>query len=113
MSRHDIAEILLQLALNTNQSINQSINTQTTNVWRLTIYLLYLITMKYNYIEYQSFKYWCIFFYLVVICTTIKSHQSNQTRSTTWRTCLGCKYSSYCLWFCNLQYIYMYSLSRL
>jgi hypothetical protein len=38
--------------------------------------------------------YLCIVF-IAVICITIKSHQSNQTHSTTWRTFIGCKYSSY------------------
>ena len=71
---------------------------QTMNSWRLTKSLLYFIqyvTLKYNYIEYQSFKYWCIFFYLTVICIPIKSHQSNQIYSTTLQSFIGCEYSSY------------------
>jgi hypothetical protein len=36
--------------------------------------------------------YLCIDF-IAVICITIKSHQSNQTCSTTWRTFICCKYS--------------------
>jgi hypothetical protein len=32
--------------------------------------------------------------YLTVICIPIQSHQSNQARSTTWRTSNGCNYSS-------------------
>ena len=35
-----------------------------------------------------------IFFYLPAIWMTIKSHQSSQTRSTTWRIFMSCKYSS-------------------
>jgi hypothetical protein len=35
-ARHDIAEILPMLALNTNQSINQSINQQFGNIRTLT-----------------------------------------------------------------------------
>jgi hypothetical protein len=56
--------------------------------------------------------YLCIDF-IADICITIKSHQSNQTRSTTWRILIGCKYSSYFIPFCNLQYMYMYNLFRL
>jgi hypothetical protein len=56
--------------------------------------------------------YLCIVF-IAVICITIKSHQSNQTHSTTWRTFIGCKYSSYFIPFCNLQNMYMYNLIRL
>jgi hypothetical protein len=56
--------------------------------------------------------YLCIDF-IADICITIKSHQSNQTRSTTWQTLKGCKYSSYFIPFCNLQYMYMYNLFRL
>ena len=55
--------------------------------------------------------YLCIVF-IAVICIPIKSHQSNQTRSTTW-TFIGCKYSSYFIPFCNLQNMYMYNLSSL
>jgi hypothetical protein len=56
--------------------------------------------------------YLCIDF-IAVICIPIKSHQSNQTRSTTWRTLIGCKYSSYFIPFCNLQCMYMYNVFRL
>ena len=42
-----------------------------------------------------------------------KSHQSNQTRSTTWRTLIGCKDSSYFIPCTNLQYMYLYNLFRL
>ena len=74
---------------------------QIRNVWRLTTYLFNFIQdilLKYTNTRYQSFKYWLyllISFYLAAICITIKSHQSNQTRSTTWRTFMICKYSSY------------------
>jgi len=71
---------------------------QDMNGWRHTKSLLYFIqyvTLKYNYIEYHSFKYWCIFFYLTVIYIPIKSQQSNQTRSTTLQSFIGCEYSSY------------------
>jgi hypothetical protein len=56
--------------------------------------------------------YLCIFF-IAVIWIIIKSHQSNPTRSTTWRTFISCKYSSYFIPFCNLQNMYMYNLFRL
>jgi ABC-type multidrug transport system fused ATPase/permease subunit len=52
-------------------------------------------------------------FYLTVIWVTIKSHQSNQTRSTTWWTLINCEYSCYFIPFYNLQYMYMYYLSSL
>jgi len=56
--------------------------------------------------------YLCIVF-IAAICIPIKLHQLNQTRSTTWRTFIGCKYSSYFISFCNLQYMYMYNLYSL
>ena len=56
--------------------------------------------------------YLCIDF-IAVICIPIKSHQSNQTCSTTWRTLIGCKYSSYFIPFCNLQCMHMYNVFRL
>jgi len=56
--------------------------------------------------------YLCIVF-IADICITIKSHQSNQTRSTTWQILKSCKYSSYFIPFCNLQNMYMYDLSSL
>ena len=49
--------------------------------------------------------YLCIVF-ITGYCIKIELHQSNQTRSTTFRTLLGCKYSSYFIPFCNLQYMY-------
>jgi len=55
--------------------------------------------------------YLCILF-IAGICSTIKSHQSNQTCSTTWPTFMGCKYSSYFIPCCNLQYMYMYNVFR-
>jgi hypothetical protein len=56
--------------------------------------------------------YLCIDF-IADICITIKSHQSNQTRSTTWQSFISCNYSFYFIPFCNLQYMYMYNLFRL
>jgi hypothetical protein len=49
--------------------------------------------------------YLCIVF-ITGICMKIELHQSNQTRSTTFWTLNGCKYSSYFIPFCNLQYMY-------
>jgi hypothetical protein len=40
------------------------------------------------------YVYLIICFYLAIICIPIKSHQSNQTHSMTWRTSFSCKYSS-------------------
>ena len=57
-----------------------------------------------------SWMYLCIVF-IAVICFTIKSHQSNQTRSTTWRILIGCKDSSYFIPCTNLQNMYMHNLS--
>ena len=59
-----------------------------------------------------SWIYLCIVF-IAVICIPIKSHQSNQTRSTTWQILKSCKYSSYFIPFCNLQNMYIYDLSSL
>jgi hypothetical protein len=38
-----------------------------------------------------SWMYLWIFFFFAVIWNTIKSHQSNQTRSPTWGILIGCK----------------------
>jgi hypothetical protein len=56
-----------------------------------------------------SWMYLCIVF-IAVIWITIQSHQSNQTRSTTWQILQSCKHTSYIIPFCNLQYMYMYNL---
>jgi hypothetical protein len=56
--------------------------------------------------------YFCIVF-IADLCIPIKLHQSNQARSTTWWTFIGCKYTSYFIPFCNLQYVYMYNLFKL
>jgi hypothetical protein len=53
-----------------------------------------------------SWIYLCIV-YIAVCWITIASHQSNQTRSTTWKILQRCKYTSYNIPFCNLQYMYM------
>jgi hypothetical protein len=64
------------------------------------IFVIFVMLYSFcNYIEHQSFKY--VFFYLAAICNPIKSHQSNQTRSTTLRTLKSCKYSSYFIPFCT------------
>ena len=50
---------------------------QIMNGWRLTesvVYFIQYATVIFNYIKYQSFKYWCIFFYFTVICIPIKNH---------------------------------------
>ena len=88
---------------------------QIMNAWKLTknvLYFIQYVTLKYNLIEYQSFTYWCILvFYLTVICIPIKSHRSNQTRSTTLQRFIGCQYSSYFFFpFYELQYMYIYTL---
>ena len=56
---------------------------------------------------------WMCIFCIAVCWITIKSHQSNQTRSTTWQILKSCKYTSYSIPFCNLQYMYMYNLFKL
>jgi hypothetical protein len=49
-------------------------------------------------------------FYFTVICIPIKSHQSNQTRSTTLRIFIGCHcFLLLLLTFYGLQYMYMYN----
>jgi hypothetical protein len=49
-------------------------------------------------------------FYLTVICIPLKSHQSNQTRSTKLRSFIDCEYSSYLffliLW--HTTHVFMY-----
>jgi hypothetical protein len=76
-------------------------------------YFIQYVTLNYNHIEYQSFTCWYIlgFFYFTVICIPIKSHRSNQTRSTTLQRFIGCQYSSYLFSpFYELQYMYIYTL---
>jgi len=89
------------------QSNHEWLKTKT--VW----YFIQYVTLKYNHIEYHSYKYWCVFFYFTVICLTIKSHQSKQTRSATWRVLISCKYYSYFIPCYNLQYMYMLNFSSL
>jgi len=90
------------------QSNHEWLKTKT--VW----YFIQYVTLKYNHIEYHSFKYWCVFlFYFTVLCLTIKSHQSHQTRSATWRVLISCKYYFYFISCNNLQYMYMHNVSRL
>ena len=107
----DIAAVLDGVVYLVIHVINQIMNG-----WKLTKNVLYFIkyvTLKYNHIEYQSFTYWCklFYFYFTVICIPIKSHQSNQTRSTTLRRFISCQYSSYFLFtFYDLQYMYIYTL---
>ena len=83
------------------------------NLSRLnTMHLLYFIqyiTLKYNCTHYHKFTFICmefVYFCLAAICIAITLHQSNQTRSTTSRTFMNCKYSnfSYSI-LCNLQLI--------
>ena len=57
--------------------------------------------------QFQILMYIC---YFTVICIPIQSLQSNQTRSTTCPTLIGCKYSSYVIPFYDLQYMYIYNL---
>ena len=59
-----------------------------------------------------SWMYLCIV-YIAVCWNTIKLHQSNQTRSTTWWILQICKYTSYLIPFCNLQYMYMLKKNKL
>ena len=76
---------------------------------------LFMLSNKWWWLKYRVSKFVVLMYllYLAVSCISIKSHQSNQTCSTTWRTSKSCKYSSYFIPFYNLQYMYMYNLSRL
>ena len=86
-----------------------------------TYYILNLLCLIYD-VEIQLhtvsrslslvWLYLCIVF-IADICITIKSHQSNQECSTTWRTFIHFKYSSYFISYCNLHYLYMCNLSIL
>jgi hypothetical protein len=59
--------------------------------WQRTIrYLICYVEIYTNYIEYQSFKYWRIFF-----IWQLYVFQCSQTRSRTLRTLIGYEYSSY------------------
>ena len=74
---------------------------QSNHEW-LNIYWMRIIFYSVCYIEIQlhrvsKFQVLMYIFYLTVICISIKSQQSNQTRSTTLRSVNGCEYSSYLL----------------
>ena len=74
-----------------NQIVNGWIPTKS------VLYFIQCVRLKYKYIEYQIPS---IDVNLTVICISLKSHQSNQTRSTTLRNFIDCEYSSY-LFFLN------------
>jgi hypothetical protein len=57
------------------------------------------VTLIYNHKEYHSFKDWCVYYlFYSYLHSNIKSHQSNQTRSTTLRNFFCCQYSYFCCW---------------
>ena len=64
---------------------------KTEQIWNFIQYA----TLKYNHIEYDSFKDWCVYylFYYYYLHSDIESHQSNQTRSKTLRNVFCCQYS--------------------
>ena len=83
--------------------------------WLHTYFVLFNILLWNSTTHSIKDLFWmhlCIVF-IAVICIPIKSHQSNQTRSATWQILKSCKYSSYFIPFCNLQYMYMHNLFRL
>ena len=51
--------------------------------------------------------------YLTVVCIPIQSHQSNQARSTTWRTSNGCYYSSLYSMLYLTMHMYTFSILSL
>jgi len=76
------------------------------NIWRWN-------TTTHSLKDLNLFWLYLFIVFIANICIAIKSHQSNQTRSTTCRTFLTCKYSSYFIPFCNIQYIYRHNISSL
>jgi hypothetical protein len=86
---------------------------QIMNGWRLTESVLYFFSICYVEIQLRresKFQVLIYIFYLTVICIPLKSHQSNQTRSTTLRSFIDCEYSSYLflliLW--HTTHVFMY-----
>jgi hypothetical protein len=67
----------------------------------MVVYVIQCVRLKYKYIEYQIPS---INVNLTVICIPLKSHQSNQTRSTTLRNFIDCEYSSYLFFFNTMTY---------
>ena len=75
---------------------------QIMNGWRLTesvLYFMHYATLKYNYIEYQCFKYWCIFFIWQLF--VFQYNKINKIRP------IQEHYEVFFATFYDLQYIYM------
>jgi hypothetical protein len=69
---------------------------------RIILYsICYVEKQLHRVSTFQVLIYIC---YLTVICIPIKSHQSNQTRSTTLRSFINCEYSSYLCFFNTMTY---------
>jgi hypothetical protein len=70
------------------QSNHKWLNTK--QFWNFIQYVM----LKYNHIEYHSFKDWCVYylFYSYYLHSNTKSYQSNQTRSTALRNIFCCQY---------------------
>jgi hypothetical protein len=86
---------------------------QSNHEW-LKTYWKRIILFSICYVEIQlhresKFQVLIYIFYLTVICFPFKSHQSNQTRSTTLRSFIDCEYSSYLFFFKYYDIQHMYS----
>ena len=79
----------------------------------ILFYVLHWNTTTHSIKDLELFWLYLCVYILSVICIAITSRRSNQTRSTTCRTLICCKYSSYSIPCCNLQCLYMYNVSSL
>jgi hypothetical protein len=87
---------------------------QSNREW-LKTYWKRIILYSICYVEIQlhrvsKFQVLIYIFYLTVICNPLKSHQWNQTRSTTLRSFIDCEYSSYYLFLIlwHATHVFMY-----
>ena len=91
---------------------------QIMNGWRITksvLYFIQYITLIYNYIKYQSFKYWCIFFIwqLFVFQYKITSIKSDMFNNITMRYRFWIFLLYVFFTFYDLQYMYMHNVCSL
>ena len=106
----DIAAVLDGVVYLVIHVINQIMN-----AWKLTKNVLYFIqyaTLKYNHIEYQSFTYWYIYFFLFYSylhsnkITSIKSDPFNSIRKV-YRLSIFLLFVVYILWLTIHVYLYL------
>jgi hypothetical protein len=104
----DMAELFRSCG-NISYSCYQSNHEWLKTYWkRIILYSICYVEIQLHRVSrFQGLIY---IFYMTVICIPLKSHQSNQTRSTTLRSFIDCEYSSYLffliLW--HTTHVFMY-----